>query len=254
MMSIAIEHPEFVPDASMDRAEMEQLQREIGETAVFEDDFSFNPYLEEAVVVGVDQAFLDDQVISGVVAIKNGVVIEKAHAVRETPFPYIPGLLSFREGNAILAALKELDITPDVLVMDGSGRIHYREAGIATHIGVTTDVPSIGVAKNLLCGEPEHSLPEKMGQGKRVTVLADDAVETAGAGAVIGYAFQSKQYPGNRKVNPLYVSPGHRIGAKTAVDVVERLGGEEREYKLPEPTRLADKYVADVKHAECNMA
>jgi len=145
-----------------------------------------------------------------------------------------------------LAAYEKLSVSPAVLVIDGSGRIHFREAGIATHIGVLLDAPSIGVAKNLLCGQPEHSRDEKLPVGRRVPIRADNTVETAETGALIGYAFQSKQYDGNRKVNPLYVSAGHRVSGGTAVDLVERLGGE---YKLPEPTRRADAYVDDVKQA-----
>lgn len=261
-----IQHPDFVPDPGLTREEMEELQRRIAETAVFEDAFNFEPSLDDVLVAGIDQAFTDENAISGIVLMRNGEVVERVHAVVETKIPYIPGLLAFREGEAILAAYKELSQRPDLLVVDGSGRIHFREAGIAAHIGVLTSIPSIGVAKNLLCGTPEHSLEEKMAVGKRVPILADDRVETAEHGEIIGYAYQSKQYDsGNRTVNPLYISPGHRIGAETAVDFVERLGGgrtvsggnsartsiwgDGRDYKLPEPTRLADKYVEEVKNA-----
>ena len=153
-------------------------------------------------------------------------------------------LLSFREGNAILAAFEELSVTPDLAVVDGSGRIHFREAGLATHIGVTLNLPAVGVAKNLLCGTPARSIPDRMPEGERIAIEADSDV-TAPAGTVIGYAFQSRQYDsGSTSINPLYVSPGHRIGAETAVDVVERCCGG---YKLPEPTRLADQLADEAK-------
>lgn len=245
----------FMPDPSLSRDEMEKLQRELAETAVFDDAFPFNPEQDDVLVAGIDQAFRDDKAISGIVVQEwtaasqsdSPETVDRAHAVVDLEIPYIPGLLAFREGEAILAAYERLSVTPDLLVVDGSGRIHFREAGIATHIGVMTDVPSVGVAKNLLCGRPEHSLEEKMEQGARVAILADDSVETAAEREVIGYAFQSKQYTsGNRKVNPLYISAGHRVSDETAVDFVERLGGD---YKLPEPTRLADAYVDDVKQA-----
>jgi deoxyribonuclease V len=252
--------PEFVPDPTLSRAEMEALQDEIAAAAVFEDDLDFDPESvsldravdqqtlgsdESPIIVGVDQAFLDDdRAVSAIVALQDGEVIEEVTAVEPVEIPYIPGLLSFREGNAILAAFEKLDVTPDLAVVDGSGRIHFRQAGLATHIGVTLDLPAVGVAKNLLCGTPARTIPERMAEGDRIAIEADEDV-TAPAGTVIGYAFQSRQYDsGSTSINPLYVSPGHRIGAEAVVGIVERccVG-----YKLPEPTRLADRLADDAK-------
>jgi len=252
--------PEYVPDASRSREEMEALQNDIAQTAVFEDDLDFDPATvsiagsggqttltsgASPVIVGVDQAFLDDdRAVSAIVALQDGEIIEEVTAVAETEIPYIPGLLSFREGNAILAAFEKLSVTPDLAVVDGSGRIHFRQAGLATHIGVTLDLPAVGVAKNLLCGTPRELLPERMAEGARIAIEADSDV-TAPDGTVIGYAFQSRQYDsGSTSINPLYVSPGHRISAETTVDVVERCC---EGYKLPEPTRLADRRADEAK-------
>lgn len=238
-----IVRPQFVPDASLTREEMKQLQHSIADTAVFSDAVDVSPPL---TVAGVDQAFLDDRVISGAVAVADGEVVEKTSVVRETPIPYIPGLLAFREGNAVLDALQALDTDVDVVLCDGSGRIHFRQAGIATHVGVTLDVPTVGVAKNLLCGRTERDIPTDLPAGSRIPVLADANV-TADEKTVIGYAFQSKQYTsGDRHVNPLYVSPGHRVGNETAVDLVDRYCTG---YKLPEPVRIADRFVAETKQA-----
>lgn len=252
---------EFVPDPSLSREEMERLQRDIADAADFTDDLRFDPasvgapdsaqtrlgeHGDPPLVAGVDQAFDGDDAVSAVVVSRGGEVIERASAVESTEIPYIPGLLSFREGGAILSALAELDSDPDVLVVDGSGRIHFREAGLATHIGVTVDCPAIGVAKNLLCGTPRESLDDPLAEGRRVAIEADADV-TARAGTVIGYAFQSRQYDSSSQhINPLYVSPGHRMSAETAVDIVERCCAG---YKLPEPTRLADSYADDLKQA-----
>ncbi|MFC4449326.1 endonuclease V [Halorussus aquaticus] len=263
-------HPEFVPDPTLSREEMERLQRDIADVAGFEDDFAFDPAAvradptddgqtalgaatddaEPPVVVGVDQAFVDAfsedaLAVSAIVATRGSEVIEEVHAVEPTEIPYVPGLLSFREGGAILSAFEKLTVDPDLAVFDGSGRIHFRQAGIATHVGVTLDVPAVGVAKNLLCGRPRESLDEYLPQGARVAIEADDSV-TAPSGTVIGYAYQSRQYdnPETRHVNPLYVSPGHRVSAETTTDLVERLCAG---YKLPEPTRLADNYADEVK-------
>ena len=201
------------------------------------------------VVVGVDQAFRTDRgdapdaAVSAAVAFRGGDVIEYATATTPLAVPYVPGLLAFREGGPILAALDELDAAPDLLVCDGSGRIHFREAGLATHVGVVRDVPSVGVAKRLLCGEPDEPTGERPA-GWRTPIRAADAVSTAEPETVIGHAVQSRQYPNSRRVNPLYVSPGHRVAAGTAADLVAALCAG---YKLPEPTRVADAAAAAAK-------
>ncbi|MFB6164446.1 MAG: endonuclease V [Haloarculaceae archaeon] len=260
-------NPEFVPDASLTREEMETLQRDIADLAVFEDDLTFDPAAvcadsdpgqthlghepdgeetdaDSPVVVGVDQAFLDDErAVSALVAMRDGEVIERVHAVAPTELPYIPGLLSFREGPAILAGFAELSVEPDLAFFDGSGRIHFREAGIATHVGVTLDLPSVGVAKSLLCGTPAGDT-EGLATGERVPIEANGRV-TAPDGTVVGYAVQTRQYDSpNRHVNPLYVSSGHRVSAETAADLVLSCAAG---YKLPEPTRLADAYADEAK-------
>ncbi|NGM69587.1 endonuclease V [Natronolimnobius sp. AArcel1] len=248
--------PDLEPDASLSRAEMESLQRDIAAAAVFEDDLAFEPTTlsnplaaaagdadgDQPIVAGVDQSFLtndegeQDRALSAVVAMQGGDVLERVHAITPLESPYIPGLLSFREGRPILAALEKLSVDPDLLLFDGSGRIHFRQAGIATHMGVVLDVPAIGVAKSLLCGEPLEETADRS-VGTQIPIEADDSVD-APAGTVLGYAVQTRQYDSpNRHINPLYVSPGHRVGAETAADIALALAGS---YKLPEPVRLAD--------------
>jgi deoxyribonuclease V len=262
-----VDRPEFVPDASRSREEMEGLQERIAGAAVFTDDLGFEPAavsverestreeLQSALgeedrrplVAGVDQAFRDGTAVSAVVVVRGGRVVERAHATASVGMPYVPGLLSFREGPAVLAALGALDCEPDLLVVDGSGRIHFREAGLATHVGVTVDTPAVGVAKSLLCGEPVESLADPLPEGRRVAVEADDST-TASRGTVVGYALQTRQYDsGAQHVNPIYVSPGHRVSAATAADLVEHCVAG---YKLPEPTRLADSYADEVKETD----
>ncbi|MFD1597393.1 endonuclease V [Halobellus rarus] len=256
---------EFVPDASLTREEMESLQREVAAAATWADVFDFDPGSIGAggdlatdgdarqatlppesplpLVAGVDQAFLDDRAVSVVVVRRGDEIVERAHAVTDLEIPYIPGLLAFREGGPILAAFAELESEPDLVVFDGSGRIHYRQAGLATHIGVTLDVPSVGVAKGLLCGTPDDVVDGRP-EGWRTPIRADDDVENAEPGETIGHALQSKQYDSRPIVNPIYVSPGHRVAVDTGTDLVERLCDG---YKLPEPTRLADAYADEVK-------
>ncbi|WP_226479524.1 endonuclease V [Natrinema amylolyticum] len=253
--------PDLAPDAGLSREEMEALQREIAAAAVFEDDFSFDPDAlsnplastvggdEPPVVVGIDQSFLtnedgdQDRALSAVVAMRGGEVIERVHAVTSLEIPYIPGLLSFREGAPILAALEELSVDPDLFLFDGSGRIHFRQAGIATHMGVVRDVPSIGVAKSLLCGTPREDTAD-LPEGTTVAIESNSRVD-APDGTLLGYAVQTRQYDSpDRYINPLYVSPGHRVGPETAADVALDLASS---YKLPEPVRLADKYADEAK-------
>lgn len=258
-----VANPGFRPDASLDRDGMEDMQRELAAAARFEDDGGLDPTAIEIagpvdqddpaaydpaggpVVVGVDQAFREDHAVSAAVAVQDGAVVASSAGRASLDLPYIPGLLAFREAPAIVDALDSLDVPPDVLVLDGSGRIHYRQAGIAVHVGVLYDVPAVGVAKRLLCGQPRSSLEDPLAAGTRVAIDADAAVD-APAGTVIGYAFQSRQYPNpsRRHVNPLFVSPGHRLSAETAVDVVAATCGG---YKLPEPTRLADRRANELK-------
>lgn len=261
--------PEFLPDPDRSHEEMAALQREIAATAAFTDDVSFDPAdaatgetpafeadgaqsalgrregSDAPVVVGVDQAFLDEESVSAAVAVQDGVIVEHAEGRAPLEVPYIPGLLAFREGDAIVDALESLSVEADVLVLDGSGRIHYRQAGLATHAGVLFEVPALGVAKSLLCGEPTQPLDDPLPEGARVPIEADDEVD-APDGTTIGYAYQSRQYPNpeQRHVNPLFVSPGHRVNAETAVDVVEATCTG---YKLPAPTRLADSHAGELK-------
>ncbi len=236
--------PELAPDGSLSRERMRELQAEVAAAAAFENDGAPAPdALEERRVAGVDQAFLDERAVSAVVVRQGGRVVERAHAVEPLSVPYVPGYLSFREGPPILAALASLEADPDLLLFDGSGRIHYRQAGLATHLGVVLDAPSVGVAKRLLCGTPDGPL-EGLEAGTTVPVLADDQVD-APEGTLLGHAVQTRQFDGpDRHVNPVYASPGHRVGAERAAALT--LAACEG-YKLPEPIRLADRYAAELK-------
>lgn len=223
------------------RSEMASLQRKIARYARFEDVFRSDEHL-----VGVDQAFLDD----GDVALSAGVVmrgdefVENAYATHETRLPYVPGYLAFREGPAVVRTLSNLDNPLDIVLVDGSGRIHPRQAGLATHVGVALDQPTVGVAKSLLCGELQREIG-RLEKGERVPILVDNEVEGPD-GDVLGYAVQTKQYSpdASTTVNPLYVSPGHRVSAETAVEtVLNACDG----CKLPEPIRRADLLADELK-------
>jgi Deoxyinosine 3''endonuclease (endonuclease V) len=240
-----IDRRRFVPDPELSRGEMKSLQREIADCARFADDLPTDrddgPGFsgETITAAGVDQAFEGDTVVSAAVLTRAGEVLERTVARVDTEVPYIPGLLSFREGPAALASLRALDRAPDVVFVDGSGRIHPREAGLATHLGVTLDVPTVGVAKGLLCGAPKRSFDTPLAVGTRIPIAADDSV-TASDGTAIGHVLQTRQFDSEtRHINPVYTSPGHRVSAATAAELAEQTTAG---YKLPEPIRLADRY------------
>ena len=149
-------------------------------------------------------------------------VLETATARCPTTFPYVPGLLSFRELPAVLAALEQLREPPDLLLCDGQGIAHPRRFGIASHLGLLVDIPAIGVAKTRLCGthaEPPHQ------RGAWTPLRADEEIIGAVLRTRIG-------------VKPLYISPGHRIGLETALAYVMRCCTR---YRLPETTRHAHR-------------
>lgn len=149
-------------------------------------------------------------------------VIEEAIAEVPVTFPYSPGLLSFREAPAILAVLEKLQALPDVLILDGQGIAHPRRFGIASHIGVLLEHPTIGCAKSILTGK-HAPLAEERGSVAALTYKDE----------VIGAALRTKT-----RVKPVYISTGNLVDLVSAVDLVLACG---RGYRLPEPTRLADR-------------
>jgi deoxyribonuclease V len=147
-------------------------------------------------------------------------IAEVEMAQGEIGFPYIPGLLSFREIPLILKAWQKLTFVPDIVMVDGQGIAHPRRVGIASHLGVLLNIPTIGCAKSRLCGSCEMPSDEP-GSYKN---LVDK-------GEIIGVALRTKN-----RVNPLYVSIGHEISLENAIYwVMECCNG----YRLPQPTRLA---------------
>ncbi|MFH1775223.1 MAG: deoxyribonuclease V [Chloroflexota bacterium] len=135
-------------------------------------------------------------------------------------FPYIPGLLSFRELPLILAAYEQLEHTPDLILVDGQGIAHPRRMGLASHLGLLLDMPTIGCAKSRLCGS--HQAPAEE---------SGSYAELLDGGEVIGAVLRTRQ-----SVKPVYVSTGHKVTLKAAVHWVLACC---RGYRLPEPTRLA---------------
>ncbi|WP_016855553.1 deoxyribonuclease V [Halomonas smyrnensis] len=152
-------------------------------------------------------------------------VVEQAVHREPTRMPYVPGLLSFREVPAALAAFEGLVTRPQLVMVDGQGIAHPRRLGVASHLGLWLDLPTIGVAKKRLCGRHDEPGPER-GDG---TPLVDKG---PGGEETIGTVLRSR-----RGVKPVFVSPGHRLSLATALDWTLACLGRT---KLPEPTRLAD--------------
>jgi len=174
------------------------------------------------VIVGVDVGFRGELARAAAVAVRFPDLTPLAQAVAEVPvtFPYIPGLLAFREAPAILAALERLPLSPQVLMVDGHGTSHPRRMGIATHLGVYLDLPSIGCAKSKLWGRYEMP-PDEPGAWSPLW----DGEE------MIGAVLRTQA-----GASPVFVSIGHRISLENAIATVMACV---RWHRLPEPTRLA---------------
>ena len=148
-------------------------------------------------------------------------LIEQRTATVKTTFPYIPGLLTFREGPALIECFKKIDNIPDAIIFDGQGICHPRRMGIASHMGVLLDIPSIGCAKSHLFGGFRIPAAAK---GSYTYIQDSD-------GAIIGACLRTRT-----GVRPIFVSIGHKVSLKTSVDVIMRCATR---YRMPEPSRFA---------------
>ncbi len=155
-----------------------------------------------------------------VVELPSLTTVETVGVTRAATFPYIPGLLSFREVPPLLDAFEQLSRTPDVVVFDGQGLAHPRRFGLACHAGLLLDLPSIGCAKTRLVGEHDP-VPDRRGASAPLRV----------EGETLGAVLRTR-----RGVNPVFVSPGHRVDTPSAAELVLALAAR---YRLPEPQRRA---------------
>jgi deoxyribonuclease V len=184
------------------------------------------------VIAGLDCAFSKDgrRIFAAAVVLEmpSFAIIETATAARKVDFPYIPGLLSFREAPACIEAIEKLKREPDVFIVDGQGFAHPRRFGIASHIGVLIDKPTVGCAKSRLIGSFEEPGRRK----GNYSSLTD-------AGEVIGAVVRTRT-----DVKPVFVSVGHKCALEDTIRIV--LDCTTR-YRLPEPSRLAHQLVSRVK-------
>lgn len=205
---------------SIDRARV--AQRVIASRVVEEDEL---PSTIERVV-GVDVAHVGGLAVAAAVVVNASSLerISSATVVMQARVPYIPTLLAFREAGPMIAAVNKLGIDPDVVVVDGNGRLHPLGAGIACQVGLALGKPTIGVAKKLLCGEVGEW------RGREAPVVL--------SGRVVGMALRTT-------LKPIYVSVGHKVSLPTAVALVWRLTRPGS--RLPEPIKLAHAAASSIK-------
>ena len=204
-------------------AEARDIQLNLRGHVSFEPDFG-----EVRTVAGVDVGMAGDVAKSAVVVLEypSLVPVEQSMAEVVATMPYVPGLLSFREAPAILAACEELDVEPDLLIFDGQGVAHPRRFGIASHVGVILDKPSVGCAKSRLCGTHQEPAPEA---GSYTHLYHDEEI--------IGAVLRTRD-----TVSPVFVSVGHRLDLETAIEFVI---GCCKGYRLPETTRHAHRAASE---------
>lgn len=216
-MQLAIEHPwNLIPGEAI------RLQRQLAERVERVDRLPARINTVAGVDVGFEAAGRVTRAAVVVLSFPDLTPVCQAVARRPTEFPYVPGLLSFRELPAVLEALAKLPELPDVILCDGQGLAHPRRFGIACHLGVLLDRPTVGVGKTRLVGSHAEPGPEK-----------GDWTPLSDRGEVIGAVLRTR--PG---VKPLYISSGHRVGLETAVGLVLACTGR---YRLPETTRGAHR-------------
>lgn len=208
-------------DWNLAPGEARELQKTLAPRVVRTDDFR-----DIRRVAGVDVGFEDKgRVTRAAIVVLDAEsleVIEQVLHREATRFPYVPGLLSFRELPALINALETLRVLPDLLLCDGQGIAHPRRLGVAAHLGLWLDLPSIGVGKSRLVGE--HDEPGTK-RGAWTPLIDKDEV--------IGRVVRTRD-----RVKPLYVSTGHRVGIESAMEFVLRFTTR---YRLPEPIRFADR-------------
>ncbi|MDQ3800522.1 MAG: deoxyribonuclease V [Acidobacteriota bacterium] len=209
-------------DWNLSPREAIELQKQLAFEVIAEDTFAAPVEKVAGIDLGYDAENDTSRAVVVVLKFPELELIETSEALLPIQFPYVPGLLSFRETPVAIKALEKLQNTPDLILCDGQGLAHPRRFGIACHIGLLADVPTIGVAKSLLVGRFEN-LGEERGSTAPLVHKNEQ----------IGVALRTKN-----KVQPVYVSTGHRVSLATAVEYVLQCTPK---YRLPETTRLADK-------------
>jgi len=197
----------------MNNQKLKLEQAKLAEKVLTNDSFDEINY-----IAGCDQAYTTDNKIVSVVVVldKSMKVVDSANAVVECRMPYIPGYLFYREAPAIIEAFNKLRQKPDIMMVDGNGILHPRRIGMASQLGIVLDIPTIGIAKTVMIGRS-----------------ADGRIE-------VDKEIRAIEVRTREHAKPLYVSPGHRISLKTAVEFVQK--SIIQPHKLPEPLHLAHRF------------
>lgn len=212
----------FLHDWNLSPQQAIEIQKQLRYEVETQDRFDEPIKTVAGIDLGYDVKNDTSRAVAVVLSFPELELLETSEARLPIQFPYVPGLLSFRETPVAIKALEKLEITPDVILCDGQGLAHPRRFGVACHIGILADVPTIGVAKSILVGKFEN-----LG-GARGSIAP-----LIHKNEQIGVALRTKN-----KVQPLFVSVGHRVSLETATDLVLQCAPK---YRLPETTRLADK-------------
>ena len=198
-----------------------KIQENLKEELIL-DDRKFPGKLRNVAGADISYSKHDDMFFSAVVVLSYPAMefIEEVSFAEKAPFPYIPGLLSFREGPALLKSFEKLRLAPDCVIFDGQGIAHPRGIGLASHMGLFLDIPTIGCAKKRLVGVHDEVGPE-----------AGDFANLSIDGRVVGAALRTR-----KKVKPVFISPGHKISLRKAIQIALSCC---RGYRLTEPVRRA---------------
>ncbi len=213
---------EKLHDWNLSPREAIEIQKQLAYEVVAENKFTKPIKNVAGIDLGFDIKTDTSRAVVVVLSFPELELLETSEAKMPIQFPYVPGLLSFRETPVAIRTLEKLQLTPDVILCDGQGLAHPRRFGIACHIGLIANVPTIGVAKSILVGKFEN-LGEERGS---IAPLIHRNEQ-------VGVALRTKN-----KVQPIYVSVGHKINLETATNLVLQCAPK---YRLPETTRLADK-------------
>lgn len=201
---------------------LKKEQYKLAERVELKDGFSRIKYIGAC-----DHFIADDKLYSGIVVLeyKTMKIVDQAYAVADVKMPFIPGLQGYREGPAIVEAFGKLEVKPDLLLVDGHGIAHPRKIGIASHVGLLLDIPTIGIGKKLIVGDVK--------EGK---VWYDREIR--------GFEVITKEH-----ALPIYVSPGHKVSLGSSLSVVKDCI---KGHKLPEPCQMCHKYLNRIKKNNSN--
>lgn len=208
---------EIITKYNIDLKKLEEEQAKLAKTLSIKDSIDFN--LADRIA-GIENVYSGNKIISALVVLQNQELIEQEYSEDKVKFPYIPGFKAYRELPNMISAFNKLDENPDLVFIRGEGILHPRGLGIASHFSIASNIPSIGIADNLLVGE----------------ISGDNIIFN---GKISGKVLKTKE-----GANPIYVSPGNMISLNSAVMMTKKL--TKFPHKIPEPLRLARRYAKEV--------